>query len=74
VSEYLFNVEEKNVIISHSHNFSVVLLASLVLPFLGLVKIQIRMQFLLLVIVVMDAGLPESSIALKYRKEPFNRK
>jgi hypothetical protein len=28
----------------------------------------------LLVIVVMDAGLPESSIALKYRKEPFNRK
>jgi hypothetical protein len=64
---------QKNVTISL--NLLGVMLASRMVPILiGLAEIQIRMQFLLLVILVMDAGLPERAITLKCLKEPFDQK
>jgi hypothetical protein len=67
------SIKEK---VDNLHNFSDVFLVSRV-PFPtthGLAEIQIRMQFLFLLVIVMDAGLPESAIGLNCRKEPFGRK
>jgi hypothetical protein len=51
------------------------MLASLVPLFThGLPEIQIHMEFLLMAVIFMNAGLPERHIALNCRKEPFDLK